>query len=279
VGRGAVINAMSIDLEDWFCVQNLSGVIRREDWDTCESRVAANTRRLLALLERHDARATFFVLGWIADRLPDLVRDVERAGHEIASHGYDHRLLTGLTADEFDRDLGRALASLQNCGLTRDVVGYRAPSFTMVRDTMPWALPVLERHRISYDSSIVPVGFHPDYGVPDGPLRPFKITDRLHEFPLSCIEVFGRRLPCCGGAYFRLLPYAYTRYGIRRCHAENRQVVFYLHPWEIDPGQPRMALPWSKRIRHYYGLAGAAPKFERLLRDFRFTTIREVLGL
>ena len=278
MGRGPVINAFSVDLEDWFCVQNLSGVIRKEDWDTCESRVAGSTHRILALLDRYDARATFFVLGWIADRLPGLVRDIERAGHEIASHGYEHRLLTDLTEEEFDADLRRALASLQGCGITQEVIGFRAPSFTVVERTK-WALPILERHRIKYDSSIVPIGFHPDYGIPNGPLLPFKITDRLYEFPLSCVEVFGMRVPCCGGAYFRLLPYAYTRHCIRRCNAEGRQVVFYVHPWEIDPQQPRVELPFSKRIRHYYGLGRTERKLERLLQDFRFTTIREVLGL
>ena len=166
-----MINALSVDIEDWFCVRNLSGVIRKEDWDTCESRVAASTRRLLALFERYDARATFFVLGWVADRLPGLVRDIERAGHEIASHGYDHRLLTELTEEEFDADLGRALSSLRDCGLTNDVIGFRAPSFTIVERTK-WALPILERHRIKYDSSIVPIGFHPDYGIANGPLLP-----------------------------------------------------------------------------------------------------------
>lgn len=278
MGRGPVTNALSVDIEDWFCVQNLSGVIRKEDWHTCESRVEASTRRILTLLERYDARATFFVLGWIAERLPGLVRDIERAGHEIASHGYDHRLLTDLSEDEFDRDLQRALGSLQSCGLAQDVIGFRAPSFTIVERTK-WALPILERHHIQYDSSIVPIGFHPDYGIPNGPLRPFKLTDRLHEFPLSCVEILGKRLPCCGGAYFRLFPYAYTRYGIRRCNSEGRPVVFYVHPWELDPDQPRMKLPLTKRIRHYYGLARTERKLERLLQDFRFTTIRDVLGL
>lgn len=278
MGRGPLTNALSVDIEDWFCVQNLSAVIRKADWDSCESRVEASSRRLMALLERYDVRATFFVLGWIADRLPGLVRDIERAGHEIASHGYDHQLLTDLSADEFDRDLGRALLSLRNCGIAQEVIGYRAPSFTIVERTK-WALPILERHNLRYDSSIVPIGFHPDYGIANGPLLPFKITERLYEFPLSCVEVFGARLPCCGGAYFRLFPYAYTRTAIRRCNAEGRQVVFYVHPWEIDPGQPRMKLPLSKRIRHYYGLARTERKLERLLQDFRFTTIRDVLGL
>jgi polysaccharide deacetylase family protein (PEP-CTERM system associated) len=274
----SVVNALSIDLEDWFCVNNFSGIIDRADWDDCELRVEASAGRVLALLDRHGTRATFFVLGWIADRLPGLVREIERRGHEIATHGYGHRLLTEISPQDFEEDLRRGLEALQKAGVRRDVIGFRAPSFTMVEGTK-WALPILERYGLKYDSSMVPVDFHPDYGVPDGPLLPFKVTAGLHEFPLSCVELFGRRIPCCGGAYFRLLPYAFTRYGIRRCHAEGRQVVFYFHPWEIDPDQPRLKLPLSKQIRHYTGLRSTERKLERLLTDFRFTTIREVLGL
>ena len=274
----AAVNAMSIDLEDWFCVSNFSHVIKREDWDACEPRVESSATRVLDLLDRHRTRATFFVLGWVADRLPALVRDIERRGHEIASHGYGHQMLTKLSPAEFEEDLVRGLRALKQCGITQDVIGYRAPSFTIVERTM-WALPILERHRFKYDSSIMPVGFHPDYGVPGGPLDPFEISSQLREFPLSCIELFGTRVPVCGGGYFRLLPYVWTRFGINRCRAAGRRVVFYFHPWEIDPGQPRMKLPLAKRIRHYSGLAGAERKLDRLLTDFRFTTVREVLGL
>lgn len=272
------MNALSIDVEDWFCVNNLSHLIDRADWDACDQRVEASATRVLDLLDRHGARATCFVLGWVADRVPGLVREIERRGHEVASHGYHHQLLTHLTPEEFERDLQRGLEALRNAGVTSEVIGYRAPSFSVVERTK-WALPILERHRFKYDSSMMPVDFHPDYGVPGGPLHPFKVTEGLTEFPLSCIELFGRRVPCCGGAYFRLLPYAFTRYGMRRCEAEGRSAVFYFHPWEIDPGQPRMKLPLSKRVRHYYGLRGMERKLDRLLTDFKFTTIREVLGL
>lgn len=271
-------NALSIDVEDWFCVSNLDHVIDRADWDACELRVEASVARVLDLLDRHNTRATFFVLGWIADRVPGLVREIERRGHEIASHGYSHRMLTRLSPAEFEADLDRGLAALRKSGIRQEIVGFRAPSFTIVEGTK-WALPILERLGFKYDSSMVPVDFHPDYGVPNGPLRPFHVTDGLMEFPLSCVELFGRRVPCCGGAYFRLLPYAFTRYGIRRCHADGRGIVFYFHPWEIDPGQPRMKLPLSKKIRAYYGLRRTEKKLERLLTDFQFTTIREVLGL
>ena len=269
---------MSIDLEDWFCVSNFRHVIQPGEWDSCELRVEASTGRALDLLDRHGAKATFFVLGWVADRLPGLIREIEHRGHEIASHGYGHEMLTSLTPEQFEADLLRGRRALQQCGLTHDVIGFRAPSFTIVERTM-WALPILERHGFKYDSSMMPVGFHPDYGVPDGPLDPFMVTAGMHEFPLTCVELFGTRVPCCGGAYFRLLPYAFTRYGIERCHAAGRPVVFYLHPWELDPGQPRVKLPLTKRIRHYHGLAGTEHKLERLLTDFRFTTIRETLGL
>jgi polysaccharide deacetylase family protein (PEP-CTERM system associated) len=273
-----VVNTLSIDIEDWFCVSNLNQVIKRSDWDACELRVDESAGRVLDLLNRHDTRATFFVLGWIADRLPGLIRRIEREGHEIASHGYGHRMLTEMSEAEFEEDLERGLESLRRAGVRQQIVGYRAPSFTIVERTK-WALPILERHHLKYDSSMMPVDFHPDYGMPGGPLAPFRISPGLTEFPLSCVEVFGKRIPCCGGGYFRLLPYAFTRHGIARCNDEGRGVVFYVHPWELDPGQPRVALPLTKRIRHYYGLRRTEAKLDRLLTDFSFTTIREALAL
>ena len=271
-------NAMSIDLEDWFCVYNLSHVIKREDWDRCELRVKRNTDRILELFSKYDVHSTFFVLGWIADKMPELIRQIEHGGHEIAVHGYNHLLITHLTPEEFEEDLARALEALKRCGVRGQVIGFRAPSFTIVEETK-WALSILERHGIRYDSSVFPVGFHPDYGVPNSPLTPYEITDSLREFPLTCVEYFGRRFPCSGGAYFRLLPYAYTKHCIRKCNGEGRNAVFYLHPWEVDPDQPRMNIPLSKRIRHYHGLSKTEKKLERLLQDFEFTTIREVLAL
>lgn len=279
-GAGAgVTNAISIDLEDWFCVNNLSGVIGRADWDSCELRVRESTEKILRLFERHHTRATFFTLGWVADRAPELIRDIERAGHEIAVHGYDHLLLTRITPEEFERDLVRALEAIDRCGVGVRPVGFRAPSFTVVEKTMPWAFEILERHGFLYDSSVFPVGFHPDYGVADAPLAPYRATERLHEFPMSCVELFGRRLPFSGGGYFRLFPYAYTKFCMKRCNAEGRPAVFYLHPWEVDAGQPRVKLPRSKAFRHYNNLGRTEGRLDALLADFKFTTIREVLGL
>ena len=272
------VNALSIDVEDWFCVSNLSRAIPRDSWDSCELRAAASTRRILELCRKHDVRATFFVLGWIADRLPDLVREIADDGHEIASHGYGHAMLTDLTPREFDEDIDRSLEALARCGVT-SVAGYRAPSFTVVESTKSWAFEVLERHGFRYDSSIFPVGFHPDYGMAGSPLAPYQATEQLREFPMSCIDVLGTRLPVGGGGYFRLLPYEYTKRAIRRCNAAGRPAVFYLHPWELDPEQPRVKLPRSKSFRHYHNLEKTERRLDALLGDFRFTTLTEVLDL
>jgi polysaccharide deacetylase family protein (PEP-CTERM system associated) len=271
-------NAMSVDLEDWFCAHNLSQTIAREDWDKCELRVRESAQRILDLLEKYDTRATFFILGWIAERAPDLVSDIARRGHEIGLHGHKHLLLTQITPLEFEEDLTRALKALRSAGIQQEILGFRAPSFTVVEKTL-WALDILEKHDIKYDSSVFPVGFHPDYGIPDAPLGPYKITDHLYEFPLSTVECFGLRWPCSGGGYFRLLPYSYTKYCIKRCNRSGRPVAFYIHPWELDAEQPRVALHWSKRIRHYYNLKKTELRFECLLREFQFGTMREVLGL
>jgi polysaccharide deacetylase family protein (PEP-CTERM system associated) len=274
-----VRNAMSIDLEDWFCVHNFSGIIKREDWDNCELRVLESTKLILKLLEKHHTHATFFVLGWVADRLPELILEIEEKGHEIAVHGYDHLLLTEITPSEFEQDLVKALAAIQRCGIKQTLLGFRAPSFTVVENTRKWALETLEKHGFKYDSSVFPIGFHPDYGVADAPLAPYKITERLHEFPMSCLEVFGRRFPFSGGGYFRLFPYSYTKLCMKRCNAQGRSAIFYLHPWELDPGQPRVKLSPSKAIRHYRNLDQTERRLDALLGDFQFTTVREVLGL
>jgi polysaccharide deacetylase family protein (PEP-CTERM system associated) len=274
-----MINALSFDLEDWFCVHNLSRVVKREDWNACELRVEESTGRILDLLNRHKTRATFFVLGWVAERLPELIREIEDRGHEIASHGYNHLLLTEITPREFEEDTERALEALARCGVRQKVIGFRAPSFTVVEKTKGWALPVLEKYGFEYDSSVFPVGFHPDYGIPDAPLHPYKITERLYEFPMSCLDFLGKKLPFSGGGYFRLFPYAYTRYCMKRFNASGRPAVFYLHPWELDSGQPRVKLPLTKEIRHYHNLAKTERRLGRLLGEFQFTTIKEVLGL
>jgi polysaccharide deacetylase family protein (PEP-CTERM system associated) len=270
----AIRNVFSVDLEDWFCVQNLSGIIPRDQWSQCESRVERNTLALLDLLSRHRVEATFFVLGWIAERFPGLVREVESRGHEIATHGYSHRLITSLTRDEFRADLEKSLDVLARCS-SQSVRGFRAPSFSVTRKTW-WALEIMRSAGIRYDSSIFPVGFHPDYGIPDFPLSAHRLPEGPFELPMSCAQVFGRKVPCSGGGYFRLFPYAATRALMRRCNEQGRPVIFYIHPWEVDPGQPRVAMPALKKFRHYNNLGLTLDRLDRLLADFRFTSIRRL---
>jgi polysaccharide deacetylase family protein (PEP-CTERM system associated) len=270
-------NVMSVDVEDWFCVYNLSRLIPYADWDKCESRVERNTLRLLEIFRRHDIEATFFVLGWIADRFPDLVKEIERGGHEVATHGYSHRLLTFMQPGEFRADLERSLEVLAKA-TSQKVRGFRAPSFSLTRKTL-WAVDILRECGIRYDSSVFPVRFHPDYGIADADLRPHELGEGLTELPMSVAEVFGRRIPCCGGGYFRVYPYAVTRQLMRRCNQQGRPVIFYLHPWETDPGQPRVeGMPWSKALRHYNNLGKTESRLERLLGDFSFTSVRKLIA-
>jgi polysaccharide deacetylase family protein (PEP-CTERM system associated) len=268
---------MSVDLEDWFCVYNLSRLISFDEWDRCESRVEQNTLLLLDLFRQHRIEATFFVLGWVADRFPDLVKEVERQGHEIATHGYAHRLLTHMRPEEFRVDLLRSLEALAKVTSTT-VRGFRAPSFSLTRSTT-WAADILKESGIQYDSSVFPIGFHPEYGMSDVDLAPYQIREGLTELPMSVAEVLGRRVPCCGGGYFRLYPYALTRWLMRRCIDQHRPVIFYLHPWEADPEQPRVdGLSWSKKFRHYNHLNKTQERLERLLSDFSFTTAEKLLA-
>ena len=272
-----MMNVMSIDVEDWFCVYNLSRHIPFAEWDRCESRVERNTLRLLDVFRKHRVEATFFVLGWVAERFPELVQEIERQGHEVASHGHSHRLLTRMTPEEFRSDLQRSLEVLNKIA-RQEVLGFRAPSFSLTRQTL-WAVDILKDSGIRYDSSVFPVAFHPDYGMPDAALEPYELLKDLTELPMGVAEVMGRRVPCSGGGYFRLYPYALTRYLMRRCNAQGRPVIFYLHPWEIDPGQPRvMGLPWSARYRHYNNLERTEERLERLVTDFSFTSARKLLS-
>jgi polysaccharide deacetylase family protein (PEP-CTERM system associated) len=270
-------NVMSVDVEDWFCVYNLSRLIPFADWDRCESRVERSTLRLLDLFRRHRVEATFFVLGWVAERFADLVREIERQGHEIATHGYSHRLLTFMQPDEFREDLDRSLAVLAKA-TSQEVRGFRAPSFSLTRETL-WAADILRASGIRYDSSIFPVGFHPDYGIADVALAPYQLAEGLIELPMGVAEVLGQKVPCAGGGYFRLYPYALTRWLMRRCNDQGRPVMFYLHPWELDPGQPRVpGMSSARRFRHYNNLARTEERLERLVTEFSFTSARNLLA-
>ncbi len=271
-------NAFSIDLEDWFCVYNFAQVINYSEWDRCELRVVQNTARLLTLLDKHETKATFFVLGWIAERCPDLIREIAAAGHEIATHGYGHIIVKDVTPEEFERDLVASLRAIQQC-VNTDVIGYRAPSFSVVANK-PWIFDILAANGIKYDSSIFPIGLHPDYAAAGTSLSVYNITESIVEFPLSCFRQFGITFPCSGGGYLRMFPYRYTAYGITRCNKDNRPAVIYIHPWEIDPNQPRMThVPLLKKIRHYVNLDKTEGRVDRLLSEFAFDTCASILGL
>jgi polysaccharide deacetylase family protein (PEP-CTERM system associated) len=276
---GGVPNAMTVDVEDYFHVSNFEALVSRESWSGRESRVEASTDRLLARFAEADVHATFFVLAWVADRLPALVARIAAAGHELASHGYWHRLIYDQTPDDFRDDVRRAKAVIEDAG-GQPVHGYRAPSFTVTRRSL-WALDVLAEEGYTYDASIFPVR-HTRYGIPDADRHPFVVSRggrRLVEVPVSTVRLAGMNLPIGGGGYFRLLPYRWTEWGIGHVNtAEGRPTVFYLHPWEVDPGQPRLPAPWLARLRHYRNLQHTEARLVRLMQRHRFDTMAQLIA-
>ena len=276
---GSVVNALTIDVEDYFHVSAFDDVVDRSSWDGRERRVVVNTDRLLALLDRAQVRATFFVLGWVADREPALVRRIAAAGHEVACHSYAHRLVYDLTPDAFRDDLRRAKACIEEAsGLP--VIGYRAPSYSITARSL-WALDALVEEGFRYDASIFPV-HHDRYGIPDAPRHAHQLeraAGSFLEIPPATLQRAGLNLPVAGGGYFRLLPYSWTRYGLGSLNRrEGVPGVFYLHPWEIDPDQPRLPVPWLTRVRHYRNLHRTEPRLGRLLADFRFAPVASVFA-
>ena len=264
------VNGMSVDVEDYFQVQAFAGIVDRDAWDSIPCRVEANMDRLLTQFARAGVTATFFTLGWVAERYPEVVRRIVREGHELASHGYGHQLVHSLTPAQFREDLVRAKGVLESTGGVA-VAGYRAPTFS-IGPRNPWAFDVLEETGHRYSSSVYPVK-HDLYGVPDAPRFPYRPgAGALVEIPMTTLRLGGRNLPISGGGYFRLMPYLLFRTLLRRFHAaDNRPGVFYFHPWEIDPGQPRVA--GASRLslfRHTVNLAAMAGRVEHLLRDFRW---------
>lgn len=274
---GRPAHALSIDVEDWFQVLNLQQTIPRAQWEQQELRCAESMQRILALLAEHGARATFFFLGWIAERLPDVIRAVAAAGHEIGSHGYDHKLLTELGPDGFDADLARTEEVLQRLGGVTPVL-FRACTWSITRRT-PWAPEILARRGYRIDSSIFPVR-HPDYGVPGAPDRPYRLqtaAGELLEFPPTTLRLLGRSWPVGGGGYLRLLPLGLLARALRQAERDGAPGCVYVHPWEFDPEQPRVGLRGLRRFRHYVNLHRTLPKLRRLLQKFRFTGLQEAL--
>lgn len=275
----AIVNALTIDVEDYYQVSAFESVVADTAWDHYESRVERNTLRLLDLLDTYHTKATFFVLGWVAERHPSLIRTLATRGHEVASHGYGHQRIYLQTPEQFRRETQRSKALLEDL-LGQAILGYRAASYSITKRSL-WALDILREAGFVYDSSIFPIR-HDLYGIPDAPRFCYPLTlpqaTALIEFPLSTVRIGTINFPVAGGGYLRLFPYAYTRWGIRRLNRQEGQpAVVYLHPWEVDPDQPRLPARGLSRFRHYTNLDKMAGRLERLLQDFTFGTMSEVL--
>lgn len=274
------INAMTVDVEDYFHVSALAEVIRRDDWHRMEYRAERSTQRLLELFARQDIRATFFVLGWVAQRSPELVQRIHAAGHEVACHGLSHELVYRQTPEVFRRETRDSKAMLEDL-IGAPVLGYRAASYSITARSL-WAIDILCELGFRYDSSIFPIA-HDRYGIPGASTRPGLLRARsgasIVEFPLSTASLLGKRVPVAGGGYFRLLPYWFTRWGLRSINERDGQpFIFYLHPWEIDAEQPRFNASWLSRFRHYTNLSVCEARLARLIGEFKFATVREVLS-
>jgi polysaccharide deacetylase family protein (PEP-CTERM system associated) len=266
-----ITNALTIDFEDWY--QGLE--IPCTQWAGYEERIVWAGRRLLELFAEADVRATFFVLGYVAERHPHLIRAIAAAGHEIGTHGYSHSFIYQQTPELFRAELGRSIKLLEDI-TGKPVEGHRAPFFSITRDSL-WALDVMGELGIKYDSSIFPV-LNYRYGIADAPRWPYQIsTTNLMEFPISTLRLFGRNLPIAGGAYFRIYPYTFTRHALQTINVQKKPFVFYLHPWEIDPDHPRIPLPKRVALTHYFNLSATERRLKRLLNDFTFAPMKEVL--
>lgn len=272
-------NALTVDVEDYFHVSAFSESINRSDWSNHPLRVEHNTHRLLDLFDEHGARATFFVLGWVAKRVDSLVREIASRGHEVACHGYSHQLVYEQSPELFREETLRSKTLLEDI-VQLPVRGYRAASYSITARSL-WALDILAEAGFEYDSSIFPVR-HDRYGMPDAPRFPYQLTtpngQSLVEFPLSTASFLGYRLPMAGGGYFRLYPYPLTRAGLRQINNKaGKPFIFYLHPWEIDIDQPRITASWLSRFRHYNNLGKCEARLRELMSEFQFTTSWDVL--
>jgi len=278
---GQLANVFSVDVEDYYQVSAFEDTVSREDWTRFEPRVERNTHRILDILSDRDTRATFFILGWVAEHCPPLIREIADRGHELASHGYDHQRITSQTPEQFRADIAKTKRILEDsAGI--EVVGYRAPTYSIVHETL-WALEVILEEGYLYDSSIFPIR-HDRYGIPKADRFPsiVKSTNgsELWEFPISTIRLAGLNLPFVGGGYMRQLPWTFVRWGMRRLNTHERQpAMVYIHPWELDPEQPRLDAGMLNGIRHYRNLAATKQRLSELLLDFEFTTARTALGL
>lgn len=272
-------NALTVDVEDYFHVSAFADNIDRQQWESQPSRVENNTIHLLDIFDEHKVKATFFVLGWVAERKKVLVREIADRGHEVACHGYSHQLVYNQTPEVFEEETVRSKSILEDI-IQTPVRGYRAASYS-ITDQSLWAIDILAETGFVYDSSIFPVR-HDRYGIPDTPEHPYRIDTRsgcsIVEFPLSTASIFSYRLPVAGGGYFRLYPYWLSKAGLKQVNRRQQPFIFYLHPWEIDSNQPRVDASWLSRFRHYNNLHKCEPRLRQLLQDFKFRTVWEILG-
>ena len=271
----AITNALTIDVEDYFQVSAFAPYIKRSEWDQCECRVERNIARILVLLAERDIKATFFTLGWIAERYPQMVRDIVAQGHELASHGYGHERASDLSADAFRTDIDHAKKLLEDIAGKR-VRGYRAPSFSIGSRNL-WAFEALERAGYHYSSSIYPIR-HDHYGMPDSPRFAYRVGGGLLEIPVTTLRVMNRNMPSSGGGFFRLLPYALSRWMLRRVNQHDREpAIFYFHPWELDADQPRIpGIDLRTRFRHYVNIGRMDQRLQALLGDFRWGRMDDI---
>lgn len=268
-----MINALSFDLEDWYMVYNFSRFYSFDDWERCRSRIEENTGKILNMLENEKTRATFFTLGYVADKFPDLVKKIYDSGHEIGCHTYQHDLVYNLTDEQFDADLKKCKKTIKKITKSK-IKGFRAPSFSITKKNL-WAFDTIKSNKFIYDSSVFPIA-HPDYGISDFKTHPIELKNGLIEAPMSTIKIFNKNLPIAGGAYFRIFPYSLTRSLVKKLN-RSFPLFFYLHPWEIDTKMPRKNLPLFQKLRHYTNIHTTEKKLKYLLNNFRFSAYEDVL--
>ncbi len=272
-------DGLSVDVEDYYHVEAFAHRVKPEEWPNYPSRVVQNTYRVLELLAKAGSRATFFVLGWVAERQPRLIREIVESGHEVGCHSYWHRHTSRLTRNDFRSDTRQARKTIEDAA-GQEIIGYRAPTFSIDSDSL-WALEILAEEGFLYDSSIFPIR-HDLYGMPDAPRFSFRWEGRnglvIFEVPLTTIRLFGQNLPCAGGGYLRILPLWYSRWALRRVHEKEQQpVVLYFHPWEMDPDQPKLSGGWKSHTRHYAGLGRMEKKLLEFLTRSTYVPLKELL--
>ena len=273
-----MVNILSIDVEEWFHPEAVQHLFPAESWDMQDARLEHNVEKLLSLFEKREVKATFFILGWIARRYPQLLKKIASNGHEIASHGNSHRMVTKLTPESFRADLSESINIIQNITGNK-VLGFRAPTFSIIQETR-WAWEIMLDIGLQYDSSVYPI-WHDRYGIPDAPRHPYialhKNTKELIEFPMPTIKVVKKNIPFGGGGYLRIFPLVFTKFAIKQFNKEGLPAIFYAHPWEFDSKQQRLALGKIQTWRHYYNIKNNLHKLDILLKNFRWTSFQDLM--